>query len=188
MALVKCRECSKEISDQAITCPNCGAPLKAVQPVRVAKQGIGCGGLIVASALALILLAMWGAFRPRDRTAELVAKEDAIRGAPAPDLTPPAAPGKFRVVGSQGVFRMVVAADAATADDIRTAAVDLCGRESICKVYFWANAGSAATAVPMSDAQVASRIAAWDMNSNTGFREFKWDCKRFPQPYPEDCL
>ena len=26
MALVKCYECSKEISDKAISCPNCGAP------------------------------------------------------------------------------------------------------------------------------------------------------------------
>ena len=26
MALIKCYECSKEISDKAISCPNCGAP------------------------------------------------------------------------------------------------------------------------------------------------------------------
>lgn len=26
MALIKCRECGKEISDQALSCPNCGAP------------------------------------------------------------------------------------------------------------------------------------------------------------------
>lgn len=25
MALIKCKECGKEISDQATTCPNCGA-------------------------------------------------------------------------------------------------------------------------------------------------------------------
>lgn len=27
MALVSCRECSKQISDQAVACPNCGAPV-----------------------------------------------------------------------------------------------------------------------------------------------------------------
>lgn len=27
MALLKCKECGKKISDQAITCPNCGAPI-----------------------------------------------------------------------------------------------------------------------------------------------------------------
>lgn len=26
MALIKCKECAKEISDKATTCPNCGAP------------------------------------------------------------------------------------------------------------------------------------------------------------------
>ncbi len=28
MALIKCKECGKEISDQAISCPHCGCPLK----------------------------------------------------------------------------------------------------------------------------------------------------------------
>lgn len=27
MALIKCSECGKEISDKAYTCPHCGAPL-----------------------------------------------------------------------------------------------------------------------------------------------------------------
>ena len=29
MALIKCKECRKEISDLAASCPHCGAPLKA---------------------------------------------------------------------------------------------------------------------------------------------------------------
>lgn len=29
MALINCRECGKQISDQAASCPHCGAPLKA---------------------------------------------------------------------------------------------------------------------------------------------------------------
>lgn len=32
MALVKCPECNKEISDRAISCPHCGLPLKEVKP------------------------------------------------------------------------------------------------------------------------------------------------------------
>ncbi len=28
MALIKCPECNREISDQAISCPNCGMPIK----------------------------------------------------------------------------------------------------------------------------------------------------------------
>ena len=30
MALTTCSECSKEISDRAVVCPNCGAPLPAM--------------------------------------------------------------------------------------------------------------------------------------------------------------
>lgn len=32
MALIKCKECGKEISDQAATCPNCGCPVKSQEP------------------------------------------------------------------------------------------------------------------------------------------------------------
>jgi hypothetical protein len=33
MALIKCAECHKEVSDQALACPNCGAPsAKATRP------------------------------------------------------------------------------------------------------------------------------------------------------------
>ncbi len=31
MALVQCPECAKQISDQAASCPNCGAPRSTVQ-------------------------------------------------------------------------------------------------------------------------------------------------------------
>lgn len=33
MAMINCPECGKEISDQAVSCPNCGAPIRIVQPV-----------------------------------------------------------------------------------------------------------------------------------------------------------
>lgn len=32
MALVKCQECSREVSDQAQACPGCGAPLRQSPP------------------------------------------------------------------------------------------------------------------------------------------------------------
>lgn len=31
MALIKCPECGKEMSDQAISCPNCGCPIEVVK-------------------------------------------------------------------------------------------------------------------------------------------------------------
>lgn len=33
MAIINCRECGKEVSDLAEKCPNCGAPIRIVQPV-----------------------------------------------------------------------------------------------------------------------------------------------------------
>lgn len=35
MAMIKCPECGKEISDKALTCPNCGVPINMEMPVRV---------------------------------------------------------------------------------------------------------------------------------------------------------
>ena len=32
MAMINCPECDKLISDQAVTCPNCGCPINSVQP------------------------------------------------------------------------------------------------------------------------------------------------------------
>ena len=32
MALIQCHECSKEISDEALACPHCGAPKADAQP------------------------------------------------------------------------------------------------------------------------------------------------------------
>ena len=41
MALIKCKECGKKISDKAINCPNCGAPINKnefSQELSVAKR------------------------------------------------------------------------------------------------------------------------------------------------------
>lgn len=38
MALINCYECGKEISDAALACPNCGAPVK--QTIKVDKNDI----------------------------------------------------------------------------------------------------------------------------------------------------
>ena len=43
MALIKCRECSKQISDKANACPHCGCPLKG-GTVASAARCARCGG------------------------------------------------------------------------------------------------------------------------------------------------
>lgn len=45
MALIACNECRKEISDQAKSCPSCGAPIK--KP----KKSIGAGTIILVVAV-----------------------------------------------------------------------------------------------------------------------------------------
>lgn len=40
MALIKCSECGKDISDKANTCPNCGCPIeKEKKKIRIVKNG-----------------------------------------------------------------------------------------------------------------------------------------------------
>jgi hypothetical protein len=62
MALIKCSECGKEVSDRASACPNCGAPPSGVNPrqrrdntpVRVVRAGWrweAIGALLVIGGL-----------------------------------------------------------------------------------------------------------------------------------------
>ena len=47
MALIACKECGKEISDQAKICPQCGVPL---------RFEVGCGTLFLVLLFAVVLL------------------------------------------------------------------------------------------------------------------------------------
>lgn len=54
MALTKCRECGREVSTSAATCPNCGARVKA-STFKGCGQGCGIG---VAALFGLLLLVL----------------------------------------------------------------------------------------------------------------------------------
>ena len=67
MALVKCEDCGREMSSDAVACPQCGKPNKQAQhKAENSKQAVGCafmlGGLvlfvflppIVASAVFIV--------------------------------------------------------------------------------------------------------------------------------------
>ncbi len=48
MALIKCEECGKEVSDKATSCPNCGCPIAKIKPnteVRIKMPNIELGTL-----------------------------------------------------------------------------------------------------------------------------------------------
>lgn len=56
MAMIECRECKKQISDQAPACPNCGAPTRrvGVNPGVKNKSGGTSIGTWVVAGLALL--------------------------------------------------------------------------------------------------------------------------------------
>lgn len=63
MSLIKCKECGKEISDQAVACPNCGCPvtkenINIQQPVNKKKKGHGCLTTIVIFCLIIIAISV----------------------------------------------------------------------------------------------------------------------------------
>ena len=43
MALIKCPECGKEISDKAAACPNCGCPASEFNKTEVDTKCPECG-------------------------------------------------------------------------------------------------------------------------------------------------
>lgn len=47
MALIKCSECGKEISDRAASCPNCGCPVQKMMSNDPIKTFRGINGTIV---------------------------------------------------------------------------------------------------------------------------------------------
>lgn len=60
MALKKCNECGKEISEHAKQCPNCGidAPFKTAQKAKASE--IGCGCLIILIIIFSIVFFFFG--------------------------------------------------------------------------------------------------------------------------------
>lgn len=60
MALIKCVECGKEISDKATACPNCGCPVGDVKSVGTAKKKMDIPknkkDLLVVGGVAILLV------------------------------------------------------------------------------------------------------------------------------------
>jgi hypothetical protein len=52
MALVRCGECNREVSDKAATCPNCGAPVDATTAIAAPDRlAVENGNLVGTSAM-----------------------------------------------------------------------------------------------------------------------------------------
>ena len=59
MALIKCPECGKEVSDTAPSCPNCGYAFNKQEANETSNAPMTGCGLI---ACIVIALAIWGIF------------------------------------------------------------------------------------------------------------------------------
>ena len=55
MALIKCRECGREISDQAPACPGCGVPTVTDKVVTTQQTGKGWKGLQAVGVMMIIV-------------------------------------------------------------------------------------------------------------------------------------
>ncbi len=95
MALVRCRECGKDISNQAAACPNCGCPVSRSHPFTRSAKGnpkhYGCGTLIVGIIMVWAVASCW-----RSATSD------------APSPPPPPAPKAADQPENQGVRQRAV--------------------------------------------------------------------------------
>lgn len=68
MALIECEECGNEVSDQAESCPECGAPINDDQDDGEdewgTKEKVGCGGCL--GFIAIIIIAIIGGIQSAD--------------------------------------------------------------------------------------------------------------------------
>lgn len=80
MALVQCPECGKEISDQAISCPNCGYTMRkeenVANAVAVPVKRAPNKRLIVVACVVVLLAVVLVAFRSSLNQYEKLALED----------------------------------------------------------------------------------------------------------------
>ena len=93
MALTTCRECGKEVSDSAKTCPHCGVDAPgnpaATVPATPAAPAPGEGGVTALIFVIIVGLVLWWIFSPgddeepaTDNTAEIERREAELRPSP----------------------------------------------------------------------------------------------------------
>ena len=59
MALIKCPDCGREVSDRADKCPSCAFPLNQAYIRASSLIGIGIGGIISAVAIGYVAGSFW---------------------------------------------------------------------------------------------------------------------------------
>lgn len=83
MALTKCPDCGRDVSDAAPACPGCGRPIKPPKDTEK-KGGIGCGSLLVVMGILWLIIILNS---PRPQTV----------GSTIQQATPSATPDHVRI-------------------------------------------------------------------------------------------
>ena len=173
MALISCKECAKEVSDQAEVCPHCGFRLRSATTVKVKPENsstaTGCLWLIALIILFVVISHCTEDDKPTSDTVSFTP--------PAPST--PNTGNHWKELHSQGVMHFVLIDKAALLDEdvYRDAVAKICSIKDICHVLFWTDRAMVPQYLPMNDAQLATEVAMWSMNSNSGLREWSWNCK-----------
>jgi hypothetical protein len=77
MALIKCKDCGKDVSESAPTCPSCGAPIAlasvaaATKAKKEANSKMGCGCLAVI-ALVFVVASLLPKSAPTDQDDQIM--------------------------------------------------------------------------------------------------------------------
>lgn len=97
-----------------------------------------------------------------------------------------AASDGYRITGQAGIMHFVdiEASQKENEDVYRFAVADVCAGKSICQVHFWV--GDAPKALPMSDAQVESKLVSWQQNMNSGLRRWLVKCSNGTQLFKSE--
>ena len=84
MALISCKECGNQVSDQAPTCPKCGTPIAAAQQnitivqAPPPKKGLGCGGIIGIIIVIIIIAAAVGGKAKKEESEKNISAAPAL--------------------------------------------------------------------------------------------------------------
>ncbi len=96
----------------------------------------------------------------------------------------------WRLLGSEGAIHMVVLEQPAEleAEIYHSAVAEICGSEPVCQVMFWVEGNDAPDSLPMTPAQVRSKVAHWQFSSKTGVQRYLWNCAVYPSSPYEQCM
>jgi len=82
-------------------------------------------------------------------------------------------PGSYEILGGQAIFTFVEVDPQTGVSDSELARLSnqICDGEPVCGVMYWTDRSEAATELPMTEAQLESMLAQFNINRNTGLEE-----------------